>query len=154
VFLSTLLIGTAYASAFGAGGTPGWAPWALAVGLSGCMVGVMVMGAVRQGRLGRLGIPLAFVFVVLVGCFGLALAHPGTDPADPELWLGLPPRAAIILFGVGLLPLLAMPLAYALTFEEQTLRPEDVERIRSHRTRAAAETPAGASERPVAEAVR
>ena len=55
-----------------------------------------------------------------------ALPDPGA--AEP-LWLGLPRRAAIILYGIGLLPTLVLPVAYALTFADQTLRPEDLERV-------------------------
>jgi hypothetical protein len=150
VFFSTLCIAVAYGSAFLPGGTPGWAPWLLAFGMSTCMVAIMVMGAARKGRVGRLALPFAFVFLVLTVGFGAALAHPGTDPANPELWLGLPPRAAIILYVIGFMPLLVIPLAYALTFDEQTLRPEDLERIRRHRTVAEneADVAAGAERNP------
>jgi hypothetical protein len=131
VFFSTLCIAVAYGSAFLPGGTPGWAPWLLAFGMSTCMVAIMVMGAARKGRVGRLALPFAFVFLVLTVGFGAALAHPGTDPANPEL-------------------LLVIPLAYALTFDEQTLRPEDLERIRRHRTVAEneADVAAGAERNP------
>ncbi|MBA2239290.1 MAG: hypothetical protein H0W24_11405, partial [Lysobacter sp.] len=50
--------------------------------------------------------------------------------AEPLLF-GLPQRAAIIVYGVGLLPTLVLPVAYALTFEAQTLRDEDLERVRA-----------------------
>ncbi len=148
VFLSTLVIAAAYASGFLPGGAPAWAPWALAVGVAAMLVAMMALGAARHGRIGRLVIPFAFVFVVLAGGFGLVLALPGVDPVNPELWLGLPPRAAIVLFGIGLLPLFAVPIAYALTFEEQTLSAEDLARLRSL-TRGARE-PAAEEMTPVA----
>ena len=47
------------------------------------------------------------------------------------LWLGLPARAAIVIYGIGLLPIVVLPVAYALTFESQTLTAEDIERVRS-----------------------
>jgi hypothetical protein len=47
-----------------------------------------------------------------------------------RLWLGLPERAAIVIYGIGLLPIIVLPVAYALTFEAQTLSGEDVERVR------------------------
>jgi hypothetical protein len=34
-----------------------------------------------------------------------------------------------VLYGIGLLPTLVLPVAYALTFADQTLRPEDLERV-------------------------
>jgi hypothetical protein len=128
---SIMAIGLAFASAFLPGGVPGWAPWCMALGTSGCMVATMVMGAARDGRIGRLAIPFAFVFVVLAGGFGLVLALPPTDPLDPTLWLGLPPRAAVIMYGIGLLPLFAVPVAYALTFDEMTLSQADLDRVRA-----------------------
>lgn len=149
VFVSTLCIAAAYASAFLPGGAPGWAPWLLAFGMCVCMVAMMVMGAAREGRVGRLAIPFGLVLLVLTAGFGAALAHPGTDPTNPELWLGLPPRAAIILYVIGFVPLFVVPVAYALTFDEQTLRPGDLERIRRHRTTAdavARRTPRAADE--------
>ncbi|HEX9249550.1 MAG TPA: hypothetical protein VF856_08620, partial [Gemmatimonadaceae bacterium] len=55
---------------------------------------------------------------------------PATEGPLSTLWLGLPARAAIVIYGVGLLPIVVLPIAYALTFESQTLSAEDVERVR------------------------
>ncbi len=128
--LSTLLIAAGYASAFLPGDPPRWAPWALAMGTSAIMVASMALGAVRRGGVGRLALPFAATFLVLAGGFAAALVLPPTDPADPTLWLGLPPAAAIVLYGIGLLPLLFLPLAYALTFDEMTLSEADLARVR------------------------
>lgn len=128
--LSTLLIAAGYASAFLPGDPPAWAPWALAMGTAAIMVSSMALGAARRGGIGRLALPFAATFLVLAGGFGAALALPPTDPADPTLWLGLPPRAAIVLYGIGLLPLFFLPLAYALTFDEMTLGEADLARVR------------------------
>lgn len=128
--LSTVLIGAAYAAAFLPGGAPAWAPWLMAVGTAGSMAAVMALGAERNGRIGRLWIPFAFTFVVIAGGFGAVLALPPADPSDPALWLGLPPRAAIVMYGIGLLPLFVVPVAYALTFDGRTLSAEDLERVR------------------------
>jgi len=43
----------------------------------------------------------------------------------------LPARAAVVIYGIGLLPIVVLPVAYALTFETQTLSAEDVERVRA-----------------------
>ncbi len=130
LFVSMLAVAAAYASAFLPGGAPAWAPGAMAVGTAGTLVATMTLGAARNGRIGRLAIPFAFVFVVVAGGFLLILSLPPIDPASPDLWLGLPPRAAIVLYGIGLLPLLAMPLGYALTFDAMTLSDADLERVR------------------------
>jgi hypothetical protein len=128
---STLLIAVAYASAFLPGGTPAWAPWCMAMGIPGVLAGVMVLGAVRDGAgLGRLAWPLAFVVAALALGFGLALGLPATEAAGAPLYLGLPLRAAIVLYGIGLMPIAVLPVAYALTFSTQTLTAEDVERVR------------------------
>ena len=91
----------------------------------------MILGAARGRRgIGLLKIPFAFVVAVLAIGFGAALALPATEGALSKLWLGLPLRAAIVIYGVGLLPVFVLPIAYALTFETQTLNAEDVERVR------------------------
>jgi hypothetical protein len=135
--LSFAGVGAGYAGAFLPGGPPAWAAWCVLVGMAGAHVAVMVLGAERRGRLGALGPVFALVFLVLVVGLGAALVLPdATDAAG--LWLGLPPRAAIVVYGVGLLPFLVLPLAYALTFERQSLSPDDWARLReaaSRRTR-------------------
>jgi len=80
---------------------------------------------------GALVAAFALVGVTLAGGFGLALALPAGAPGSEPLLLGLPRRAAIVVFGIGLLPVLVLPVAYALTFEAQTLRDEDLERVRA-----------------------
>jgi hypothetical protein len=124
-------IAVAYASAFMPGGAPGWAPWLLALGIPGALGGIMVLGAARErGGVGRLAIPFAFVIVTLTVGFCLALGLPANEGPESALWLGLPARAAIIIYGIGLMPVVVLPVAYALTFETQTLAAEDVEKVR------------------------
>lgn len=130
LFLSALAIAAAYAAAFLPGGAPAWAAWPMALGIPGALVAVMVLGAARDGRVGRLAIPFAFSGLVLAGGFGLALALPASEAAGAPLYLGLPLRAAIILYGIGLFPIVVLPIAYALTFSGQTLTADDVERVR------------------------
>jgi hypothetical protein len=131
VVLGTVAAAAAYAAAFLPGGAPPWAPWVMEIAIALMCVGLMAMGAARPGRrLGVLRVPLIFAFVVLVLGFGLALALPGSEGVTARLWAGLPARAAIILYGIGILPMLILPLAYALTFR-QILTAEDVERIRA-----------------------
>lgn len=144
VFASTLAVTAAYGSAFLVPGGAAWAPWFLAVGTAAILVSMMTLGAVRHGRLGRLAWPFAFVFVVVCGGFGVLLALPPADPADPTMWLGLPPRAAVLLYVVGILPMFVVPVAYALTFDEMALTEEDWQRIRR-----AAPGGSGSDETPV-----
>jgi hypothetical protein len=62
--------------------------------------------------------------------FCLALSLPANEGPKSSLFLGLPLRAAIVVYGIGLVPIVVLPVAYALTFETQTLSSEDVERVK------------------------
>lgn len=146
VVVGTCAVAVAYASAFLPGGAPAWGAWAMVLGIALLSVGLMLLGASRRGR--RLGVlvwPLAFTFVVLVGCFGIALALPPTEAPGARLWGGLPGRVALILYGVGVLPALVLPLIYARTFRSVTLDSADIERIRAARRAAESASPAGES---------
>ena len=131
LFFGISAIAAGYLVAFSAAGTPAWAAWLLALGIPVALGAIMILGAARGRRgIGPLKIPFAFVVLVLVIGFGAALALPTTEGPLSTLWLGLPARAAIAIYGVGLLPIVVLPIAYALTFETQTLSAEDVERVR------------------------
>jgi preprotein translocase subunit SecG len=132
--LGTLLAAAAYGSAFLPGEPPLWGALAMVLGIALMSVGSMALGAARSGRpLGRLTWALAATFLILVLCFGLALVLPRKGDDGVSLWAGLPRRAALVLYGVGILPALFLPLAYALTFRERTLDAGDIERIRAAR---------------------
>ncbi len=132
LFIAITAIAVGYAAAFVPGGTPVWAPWLLVLGIPVALGAIMIVGAARgRSGIGPLRIPFAFVVAVLVIGFGAALALPSTEGPLSKLWLGLPTRAAIVIYGVGLLPIIVLPIAYALTFETQTLSAEDVERVRA-----------------------
>jgi len=131
IAIAMCAIAVAYASAFMPSGAPVWAPWLLALGIPSALGGIMVLGAARErAGVGRLAIPFAFVIVTLTVGFCLALGLPANEGSDSVLWLGLPLRAAIVVYGIGLMPVVVLPVAYALTFESQTLSSEDVERVR------------------------
>ncbi len=129
--IANVTIAVAYGSAFLPGGTPVWAAWLPAIAIPASLGAVMVLGAAREGGgVGRLRWPFAFVVVLLAVGFCAALALPPIDTADSRLWLGLPARAAIVIYGIGLLPIVVLPVAYALTFETQTLNEADLQRVR------------------------
>lgn len=130
IVLSTAAVGAAYASAL-AGAPPAWAPWSMALGIAGSVVSLMVLGAARDGSVGALAWPFAGVFVVLAGGFAAILAMSPYPGPEAPLWLGLPPRTAVLLYGIGGLLLLFVPVSYALTFERLTLDDADWERIRA-----------------------
>jgi hypothetical protein len=125
-------IAIAYAAAFLPSGTPHWAPWLLAIGMPISIGSIMILGAARGQRgVGPLKIPFIFVVVTLALGFCAALFLPANESADSTLWLGLPARAAIVIYGIGLFPIILLPVAYALTFETQTLTAEDLEQVRA-----------------------
>ena len=124
-----LLLAIAYAAQLVLGGTRQWMVWSYLVGMSTTMLGMLVLGVARRaGGVGRLALPFLFIYAVLLVGFGLALGL-SPEPDATGLWLGLPRRAAIVIYGIGVLPLFLLPLAYALTFESMTLREEDLARI-------------------------
>ena len=132
--LGTLAVAAAYLSAFLPGDPPLWGALTMVLGIALMSVGSMAMGAARPGRpAGRLAWAFAVTFVILVLCFGLALLLPRGGEGGAALWAGLPRRAALVLYGIGVLPALYLPLAYALTFRERTLDQGDIERIRAAR---------------------
>ncbi len=130
-FVATLLIAIAYGSAFVPAGTPSWAPWLMAVGTALAMVSAMMFGASRADRaLGPLAWVFGAAFIVIAGGFCLALGL--TPPAGGEpVWLGLPRRAAILIYGIGLLPVFLLPVAYAMTFDRVTLSDADLATFRA-----------------------
>ena len=132
LFISVLAIAVGYAAAFRRAGTPTWAAWLLAIGIPVALGAIMILGATRGRRgIGALKVPFLFVVATLAIGFGAALALPGTEGPLSKLWLGLPARAAIVIYVVGLLPIIVLPIAYAVTFESQTLSAEDVEQVRA-----------------------
>jgi hypothetical protein len=89
-------------------------------------VSLIVLGAVRAGRLGRLGLPLALLWLLLAAGLGavLALPHGGPDLA------GLPLATAAMIFVLVPVPLLGLGLLYAVSFDRHGLREEDLDRMR------------------------
>lgn len=134
LLMAICAIASGYAGAFSSSAAPTWAPWLLALGIPLALGAIMILGAVRGERdIGALKFPFAFVILVLVLGFGAALALPATEGPASGLWIGLPLRAAIVIYGVGLLPIIILPAAYAMTFNELTLSAEDLERVRAMR---------------------
>ncbi len=131
LFASLVAIGVAYATAIASRGAATWSPWVMAIATSVAMVATMALGAARADRpnagLTKLVVPFAAVLLIMLGAFAAALFLPA---AGEPLLLGLPRRAAIVLYGIGVLPVFILPLAYALTFDELTLTEDDLTRVR------------------------
>ena len=148
LLLGILLIAAAYVAVFAAGHTPAWAVWSYMVGMSTTMLAIMVLGAARgRGGISRLVVPFAIIYVLLIAGFGSVLVMPA-ETAQSALWLGLPVRTAVVLYGIGVLPLFLLPLAYAFTFDTMTLSEADLARIaelRRAREQSEGRTPGAAS---------
>src|SRR5690606_20491476 len=84
--------------------------WLAIVGIAASLSGILVIGAVRNGRLSPAATTATWLLLLLplLG-FGAAVLLPAEAIGDP-LILGLPRRAAMVLIGVGVLPLLVLPL--------------------------------------------
>jgi hypothetical protein len=110
-------------AAFGLGSWPG--AWLAAFAGASFPVALIALGAVRGGRLGRLGFALVVFWLFLAGGLAaiLALPHGGPDI------VGLPLATALMIFVLVPVPLLGLSLLYALTFD-RSLRQEDLERLR------------------------
>ena len=129
IVLAVLVIGAGYASAFLPGGAPRIASFAFAIATAALMTAISVLGVARSStRLGALRWVFAITFLVMAGGFCAALLAP--TPSPNELWLGLPRGAAIILYVVGLVPMLILPVAYALTFDKHTLSDSELAELR------------------------
>lgn len=90
---------------------------------------LMVLGVMRQGRLGRavlpIGLALAIVELSLVGM----LVFRGRVLDGP--WFGgLPAALAFQIYGIFLLPLAVIALGFAFTFRRFGVDEKDLERLR------------------------
>jgi hypothetical protein len=139
VLASAIGNAVAYLSAFAEGDTPRWALWVFVLSTVSLLTAIIVLGARRSGRkLGVLTIPIGLVALILLGGFSAALLA-GPVTAESRLFLGLPAGAAIVVYAIGLLPLVILPVAYALTFSAMTLTDADLDRVRAAGARSAAE---------------
>ena len=129
-FAGTLCIGAAYASAF-LPGAPAWGQWCMVAGTALVMLGALVLGATAPAKpLGALAWVFAFVFLLVAGCLGAALLLPAEQPGS-ALFLGLPRRAAIVLYGLGVVPFLVLPFAYAFTFDRLAMGEAELSQLRA-----------------------
>jgi len=115
--------------------------WLTIVGISTSQAGMLAIGAARSGRLSQAATLATFtvLLVPLLGFGAVLLLSPETV-AGPY-WLGLPRRAAIVLLGVGVLPMLVLPFAYAHAHRPDTLAPEQLAQLRRRAAELRGEAP-------------
>jgi hypothetical protein len=117
-------------AAYGAAFVPplaGLAPWLMAGGISVLLPAVLGLG-LKGPRWMRVMIVATFGAVLVGGLVGALLLGP--EPPGAPLVLGLPRRAALLLYGVGLLPGPVLSLLYAASFDRSVLSPERLARLR------------------------
>jgi hypothetical protein len=102
------------------------APWLAAFGGATFPVALIALGAMRQGRLGALGLPLALLWLLLAGGLAAILDLPAGGPDVA----GLPLATALMIFVLVPIPLLGLGLLYAFSFDRHGVREEDLERMR------------------------
>jgi hypothetical protein len=119
IFAGMVLVLLAYASAWLPAGTPVWGVALMIAGSALGMAATLELGA-RNSHVTRARWLALFLFVVIVAGFGAPLVLP-PESATGALLLGLPLRAAIEIYGVGILPILVLPWAYALEFRSEGL---------------------------------
>ena len=109
--------------------------WLAIIGIAMTLAGTLVIGATRNGRLSRPA-TLAAVVLLLVPLLTLggALLLP-PETATSSLLLGLPRRAALVLLGLGVLPLFILPFAYASDANITALDAETLAGIRAEAER-------------------
>lgn len=102
---------------------------AFAGGVSAVLTLVLVLGATKGGDRGDLG-PFApwFAASFLVWVLAFAAMHllPQTTTSPDDLWLGLPPATAAMVYGLWIAPLVTATLPYALHFDRFTLTEEQM----------------------------
>jgi len=125
------LIGVAYASAWLPHGAPRWGVWSMITGAGLTLAATLALGALgSSARRCWIVATAGFLFVVVVAGLGLPLLLPDRGAAEPLL-LGLPLRAAIEIYGVGLLPMAVLPFVYAREFDVRELDPAALAEFRA-----------------------
>lgn len=94
-----------------------------------CPPTLVALGASRHGRLGSLGVPLLLFALFLQLLLGALIVLSGR-PVGCRLWAGLPPAGAVLVYGLGLLPLAIVSLGFALHAPRFGPTEEDLQRLR------------------------
>lgn len=117
---ASLLLVLGYSATFWPGGVPPWMAVTFALATVAQLMAFCVLGAVtREGRLGAAAWGIIAMGVLVGGSLVYAILAPDLG-ADEPLLLGVPRRAAVIIYGVGVLPLGALAWAFVAHFKKWT----------------------------------
>lgn len=101
------------------------APWALAAGTTAVLAGLAHLAIPRRvPTTSILRMAVALSVTSVLGGFLLALARPEVTTETP-IWFGLPRPTAWLVLLVFVVPLVVLPVAYAVAFPREVLRPEE-----------------------------
>ncbi len=106
-----------------------WTDAAFAAVACSFPVALMLLGASRRGRFAVAGWAILGLGVLLLGVMAGLFRWRGQG-VDGPWWGGLPPAAAIQLYGIFVLPLILTCTAYAWTFDRHFLDPEALRSLR------------------------
>ena len=131
VCAGALLVTLAFGSAWLPGGAPVWGTWLMILGSAKLLGSATMLGALNSGVRWPLALAAAvFLSLLIVIGFGAPLLLPVETAASP-LVLGLPVRAAIEIYGVGLLPIVVLPWLFAAQFRQDGLDDAGLAALRS-----------------------
>lgn len=112
--------GAAVVASLGGGLTPRWASALMAAATGLCLAAFIGIALGERARDARIATVLLFVGLGVGGALMGLLWVPPSTGSDDALWGGLPLGAALVVYGIGLLPMLIVPGVYAWTFEHIT----------------------------------
>lgn len=115
VLLGSILIAAAYLVA---------SPWLLVSGVSVLLPALLWLGLRRRA----VGLAILLAFTLGIGLGGALFL--GAESPDAPLILGLPRRAALLIYGIGLLPGLLFGVLFAIGFEKVVLSTERLAELR------------------------
>lgn len=120
IAIACLMAIGAYLTAFVSPAPPIAAAIVLALATALMLAAFVALGVGDRGfRRGPVMAALAVLLLVVGGGISTALLIGAPTGPDSPLFGGLPPGAAVVLYGVGLVPALVVPLLYALGFDDE-----------------------------------
>jgi hypothetical protein len=128
---ATLLLG--YVALWWPGGPPRAVHVAMAVAVVTQLTAFVLLGARRRdGRIGAAWVAVGALVVLVGGVLVTVIVSADAGAAEPLLG-GLPRRAGLVLYGVGMAPLLLVAGSFARSFDAWVPTEAEVEQLRALR---------------------